>query len=121
MRGPHSSSSPPRSKALTQFSRCPVTASEYLTHPGTKTGPFVMTKAKFRDFRTDPSAGGAVGDWECVWKGWQWGKFHDLALMGYSLRVDSWRYSVWLPWDTDSAQGVWTYPPFAEVDMIITF
>ena len=78
--------------ALTQFARCPVVAE------------------KKRDYRSVPSTGAI--HWECGWKGWEWHKHHDLALMGYSIRVKKWRYTVWVPWDSEAVNGLWTYPPF---------
>jgi hypothetical protein len=47
-------------------------------------------------------------------QGWEWNDHHDLALMGYSIRVDNWRYTAWLPWDSASTSGVWAYPPLGE-------
>jgi len=105
---------PPRSAALTQFSRCPITASEFLTDISGK-GPAVITRATGRlDYRALPADGSTNENWECAYKGWEWAEHHDLTLMGYSIRVDGWRYTAWLPWDGNRTAGVWTYPPFGE-------
>ena len=106
-----STSTLPRTAAVSQFSRCPITASEYLTDLS-GFGPLVSDPLKVKDFRSRPHHGAIA--WECNWKGWQWGNHHDLAVMGYSLRVDGWRYTAWLPWNSNATEGVWTWPPLGE-------
>ena len=106
-----STSTLPRTAAISQFSRCPITASEYLTDLS-GFGPMVSDPLKVKDFRSRPHHGAIA--WECNWKGWQWGNHHDLAVMGYSLRVDGWRYTAWLPWNSNATEGVWTWPPLGE-------
>jgi len=102
---------PPRTASLSQFSRCPITASEFLTDIS-GFGPMVNEPGKVKDFRGRRHHGAIA--WECTWKGWEWGEHHDLSVMGYSLRVDGWRYTAWLPWDFNATLGVWTYPPLGE-------
>jgi hypothetical protein len=34
--------------------------------------------------------------------------------MGYSLRVDNWRYTAWLPWDSNATEVIWVWPPIGE-------
>lgn len=29
-------------------------------------------------------------------------------------KVDGWRYTAWLPWDSNTTSAVWVYPPFGE-------
>lgn len=57
-----------RKFAVTQFSRCPITASEYLRDIQGK-GPMIMVPQVSIDYRTRPDRGSAVGGWECAWKG----------------------------------------------------
>jgi hypothetical protein len=103
----------PRKFALTQFSRCPITASEFLRDIQGK-GPLVMQAQVSIDYRTRPDKGAQVGNWECAWKGWEWSLQHDLVLMGYSIRSDKWRYTAWVLWNSNTTLPIWTYPPFGE-------
>lgn len=102
-----------RKYALTQFSRCPITASEFLRDIQGQ-GPLIMQGRVSVDYRTRPDRGAQVGNWECAWKGWEWNLHHDLVLMGYSLRSYKWRYSAWVLWDSNTTLPIWTYPPFGE-------
>ena len=106
-------SAPLRKYALTQFSRCPITASEFHRDIQGK-GPLIMQGRVSVDYRTRPDRGAQVGNWECAWKGWEWSLHHDLVLMGYSLRSYKWRYTAWVLWDSNTTLPVWTYPPFGE-------
>ncbi len=36
-----------------------------------------------------------------------------LKTMGYSVRVDQWRFTVWLPFNTSLYTGDWAQPPIA--------
>jgi hypothetical protein len=65
---PARQSPPLRHFAVTQFSRCPITASEYLRDIQGK-GPMIMVPEVSIDYRTRPDRGGGVGGWECAWKG----------------------------------------------------
>jgi hypothetical protein len=76
---------PPRIGSMTQFSRCPITASEFLTDIS-GFGPMVNIPGKVREYRARPHHGAIA--WECTWKGWEWGDHHDLSIMGYSLRTE---------------------------------
>lgn len=102
----------PRSAAISQFSRCPIVASEFLTELS-GSGPMVLKDPqRVLDYRSRPHHNAA--GWACKCKGWQWGDHHDLPLMGYSLRVDGWRYTAWLPWDSNATEVVWVWPPIGE-------
>lgn len=39
---------------------------------------------------------------------------HHFTVMGYSVRTEDWRYTVWLWWDGDALQGDFTRPPVGE-------
>jgi hypothetical protein len=78
----------PRVASLSQFTRCPITASEFLTDIS-GSGPMVSVQGKEKDYRSRPHHGAIA--WECTWKGWEWGEHHDLSIMGYSIRVEGWR------------------------------
>lgn len=57
-----------RKWALTQFSRCPIVASEFLVDISGK-GPKLVEESSylFSDYRARPGLGAAY--WECAWKG----------------------------------------------------
>jgi hypothetical protein len=102
----------PRTAAISQFSRCPIVASEFLTDVS-GSGPMVIKDPlRVADFRSRPHH--SAIEWACRCKGWQWDDHHDLALMGYSLRVDNWRYTAWLPWDSNATEVIWVWPPIGE-------
>lgn len=41
---------------------------------------------------------------------WEWNKYNDRTYMGYSLRTDEWRYTVWVPWNTTTYSAMWDQP-----------
>lgn len=46
--------------------------------------------------------------WEvCKGGNWEWDKYNDKVLMGYSLRVEHWRYIVWVYWDSPTFSPLW--------------
>ena len=59
----------PRQRSITQFSRCPITASEYLTDIS-GVGPSMTDADKRKDYRCRAHHGAIA--WECTWKGWLW-------------------------------------------------
>jgi len=99
--------------ALSQMSRCPITASEFLADVDGSGRPALASRFRHRDYRATWDDA-CVGGWECSWKGWEWDQYHDLVLMGYSWRVDGWRYTAWTVWNSNETQSFWTWPPFAE-------
>ena len=85
-----------RAAAVTQFVRCPMTASR---------------KVDFREGKSSAIDHGCLRSH----RGWLWYDVHELVIMGYSLRTERWRYTAWLLWDTNSTNPIWRYPPLGEL------
>jgi hypothetical protein len=49
--------------------------------------------------------------WEvCRGGNWEWNDMNERTYMGYSLRTDQWRYTVWVPWSTKAFAPLWDQP-----------
>ena len=105
--------------AITQFPRCPVRYNRI---------------GERKTLVQEPWRTCGAGGFECQGRIGDWSFNHDLALMGYSLRTDGWRYTAWLrvikggnnciKSDIFPTSAVslsceagaflnWTYPPYA--------
>lgn len=53
--------------------------------------------------------------WEvCRGGNWEWNQLNERTYMGYSLRNDTWRYTMWVPWDSAHFRPLWDQPLAAE-------
>jgi hypothetical protein len=49
--------------------------------------------------------------WEvCRGGNWEWNAHNERTYMGYSLRTDTWRYTVWVPWNSTEFAPQWDKP-----------
>jgi hypothetical protein len=49
--------------------------------------------------------------WEvCRGGNWEWNKLNERTYMGYSMRTDEWRYTVWVPWNSELYAPEWDQP-----------
>ena len=46
--------------------------------------------------------------WEvCKGGNWEWNEHNERTYMGYSLRTNDWRYTVWVPWSSKKYAAEW--------------
>jgi iduronate 2-sulfatase len=49
--------------------------------------------------------------WEvCRGGNWEWHEYNERVYMGYSLRMDDWRYTIWVPFDSQTHSPQWELP-----------
>lgn len=46
----------------------------------------------------------------CRGGNWEWNEHNDQTYMGYSLRTDEWRYTLWVSWSSSKYAPKWDEP-----------
>lgn len=41
---------------------------------------------------------------------WEWNQWNERTYMGYSVRTDEWRYTVWVQWNSTTYSPMWDQP-----------